>query len=49
MEIALLADRPTHDGRATAYVCRDYACDAPATDVASLGRQLDAATGVRSP
>jgi uncharacterized protein YyaL (SSP411 family) len=26
----------------TAYVCRAYACDAPTTDVAMLGEQLDA-------
>src|SRR5437867_2769035 len=48
LEIALLTDRPTQDGRATAYVCRDYACDAPVTDAASLGQQLDAAMGGRS-
>jgi uncharacterized protein len=41
--IALLADRPTADGRATAYVCRHFACDAPVTDAAALRAQLDAA------
>ena len=41
--VALLADRPTTGGRATAYVCRNYACDAPVTDAAALGAQLDAA------
>ncbi|PYP65742.1 MAG: thioredoxin domain-containing protein [Gemmatimonadetes bacterium] len=42
--IPLLADRPTAGGRATAYVCRNYACDAPVTDADLLGTQLDAAT-----
>ncbi|HKW10365.1 MAG TPA: thioredoxin domain-containing protein [Gemmatimonadaceae bacterium] len=40
--IALLADRPTTAGHATAYVCRNYTCDAPVTDAAGLGAQLDA-------
>ncbi len=31
------------DGRATAYLCRDFSCQAPATDAAELARQLDAA------
>ena len=43
-DVALLADRPARDGRATAYVCREYACDAPATDASTLGSQLDAAS-----
>ena len=42
--IPLLADRPMTAGRATAYVCRNYACDAPVTDAAALATQLDAAT-----
>jgi len=29
------------DGRATAYLCRDFACEAPTTDGAELGRLLD--------
>ena len=29
--IPLLADRPTGDGRATAYVCEGYACQNPTT------------------
>jgi uncharacterized protein YyaL (SSP411 family) len=36
------------DGRATAYVCRSFACQLPATDPATLERQLaDAAAGPR--
>ncbi len=27
--IALLADRPLKDGKATAYVCENFACQAP--------------------
>jgi uncharacterized protein YyaL (SSP411 family) len=45
-EVPLLADRSAANGRATAYVCRNYACDAPVTDAAALGAQLDAATTV---
>jgi len=41
-EVALLADRPAREGRATAYVCREYACEAPVTDAMALGAQLDA-------
>jgi len=29
------------DGRATAYLCRDFACEAPMTDAGELGRALD--------
>ncbi len=39
--IPLLADRPPLDGRATAYVCRQFACQAPTTDPAVLAAQLD--------
>ena len=42
-EIPLLADRPATNGRATAYVCRNYTCDAPVTDAAALATRLDAA------
>ena len=44
--IALLRDRDPIDGRATAYVCRNYACELPATDASTLGRQLDGAARV---
>jgi hypothetical protein len=44
-DIALLADREARDGRATAYVCRSYACEAPATSVEQLVEQLDRVTG----
>jgi hypothetical protein len=43
-EIPLLADRPTTDGRATAYVCRNHACDTPVTDAGALASQLETAT-----
>jgi hypothetical protein len=35
--------RVTMEGRATAYVCRRYACDRPTTDAATLDEQLTAA------
>ena len=38
--IPLLADRPTRDGRATAYVCEGYACQNPTTDPERLTRWL---------
>ncbi|WP_151479398.1 thioredoxin domain-containing protein [Streptomyces albicerus] len=41
-ELPLLADRPLVSGEPTAYVCRNFTCDAPTTDVdrlrAALGR-----------
>ena len=40
--LPLLADRGTVEGRATAYVCRDYVCQLPVTDGEALARQLDA-------
>ena len=43
--IPLLEGRGAVDGRATAYVCRNYACELPVTDAAALARQLDAAAG----
>ncbi len=42
---ALLKDRPMAGGRATAYVCRNYACDAPVIDGAALGERLRSASG----
>jgi len=38
--LPLLADRPQIGGWATAYVCRNYACQLPVTDRAALGSQL---------
>jgi hypothetical protein len=40
--IPLLEDRPQRDGRATAYVCRRFACQQPVTDPTDLLRQLEA-------
>ena len=39
--IPLLEGREAVGGRATAYVCRNYTCDLPATDRETLARQLD--------
>jgi uncharacterized protein len=41
---ALLAGREMREGRATAYVCRSYACDEPVTSPEALVRQLEGAT-----
>jgi uncharacterized protein YyaL (SSP411 family) len=38
--IPLLAERPTRDGRATAYVCEGYVCQSPTTDPTELRSQL---------
>jgi uncharacterized protein YyaL (SSP411 family) len=38
--IPLLAGRTRIDGKATAYVCENYACQLPVTDSAALARQL---------
>jgi len=38
--VPLLRDRPLVDGRATAYVCRHFACAAPVTTPVSLTAQL---------
>jgi uncharacterized protein YyaL (SSP411 family) len=40
--IALLADREARQGKATAYLCRGYVCDEPATEPAKLLQQLSA-------
>ena len=42
--VPLLADRPLRDGRATAYVCRNFACRAPVTEPADLAAQLPSAS-----
>jgi uncharacterized protein YyaL (SSP411 family) len=38
--IALLADRPCKEGKATAYVCQNFACQAPVTLPEELARLL---------
>jgi uncharacterized protein len=38
--VPLLADRPVREGKATAYVCVNYACQNPTTDPEELKRQL---------
>ncbi|HJR64438.1 MAG TPA: thioredoxin domain-containing protein [Gemmatimonadaceae bacterium] len=45
--IALLADRPTLDSRATAYVCRSAVCEMPVTEEDDLVKQLRRAGRVR--
>ena len=39
-EVPLLHDRVAIDGRPTAYVCRNFACNLPVTDAAALAEQL---------
>jgi uncharacterized protein YyaL (SSP411 family) len=39
--LPLLEGRTAVDGKTTAYVCRDYACQMPVTDREALARQLD--------
>jgi len=39
--IKLLADRAMVDGKATAYVCRNYTCLAPATTPQELAERLE--------
>ncbi|MHB1072751.1 MAG: thioredoxin domain-containing protein [Gemmatimonadaceae bacterium] len=49
--LALLADRPMQEGKATAYLCRGYVCEAPATSPALLVQQLaevSAASGAQT-
>jgi len=46
--IALLAGREAREGRATAYVCRSYTCEAPATSVELLVEQLERVSAAAS-
>ncbi|MGH7390858.1 MAG: thioredoxin domain-containing protein [Candidatus Rokuibacteriota bacterium] len=39
--VPLLEGRRAVEGKATGYVCRNFACDLPVTDAPALGRQLD--------
>ena len=39
--LPLLANRPQVDAKPTAYVCENYLCQAPTTDIASLLQTLD--------
>jgi uncharacterized protein YyaL (SSP411 family) len=41
--VPLLRDRPRAGGRATAYVCRKFVCQAPVNDPRELARQLELA------
>jgi uncharacterized protein YyaL (SSP411 family) len=38
--VPLLSDRPQRDGRATAYVCRHFACRAPVVEPEDLASQI---------
>ena len=40
VSVPLLANRPQRDGLGTAYVCRRFVCEAPATDPQTLASQL---------
>jgi len=42
-QVPLLADRLQRDGRATAYVCRNLACQTPTSDPTELAGQLGVA------
>jgi hypothetical protein len=47
--VPLLRDRPTVDGRATAYVCRGFACLRPTTSPSELEAQLAGGQLARPP
>jgi uncharacterized protein YyaL (SSP411 family) len=47
--IALLDDRVARDGRATAYVCRQYVCAEPTSNAERLRAQLDEAARTAQP
>jgi hypothetical protein len=40
--IVLLKDKPTIDAKATAYVCENYVCQAPTTDVDKMLSEIAA-------
>ena len=44
--LPFLQDRPSRDGRATAYVCEHFACLPPVHDPEALLRQLTEGTGI---
>jgi uncharacterized protein len=44
----LLADRPTLDGKPTAYLCEGYVCQAPTTDPRELFRQIEQALATQT-
>jgi uncharacterized protein YyaL (SSP411 family) len=46
--VALLAGRDARQGKATAYVCRDYVCDLPVSSATDLGEQLERAVPARA-
>jgi uncharacterized protein YyaL (SSP411 family) len=45
--VPLLAGRTARNGEATAYVCRQFACDAPVSRAADLRAQLEGASRAR--
>jgi uncharacterized protein YyaL (SSP411 family) len=41
--VPLLEGRTGVDGKPTAYVCRDYACELPVTESTALATQIEGA------